>query len=912
MKNIGKILSLSLLATAGFCGSLYAQCVESIGSSANMLTSLQNRQNSIIVNNDLNTVLFIHRNDNSIFGGDNGLFRYDISTDNGATWQKDLGGLNLGSTAGVNSGRFPQVGLYNPPANTNPANAKLVYHGPTIALDGFVGDWNGYVTGSLALDGAASPTENYNQAGVSNTFWPGGFCQSSPGIFWTVDIISDEINGTLGFRILKGTYNGSDVVWTVNAEFNPDFNTDFGSPFVSDWNMAFDPSGMKGWMVALTHLNPLTGNSYRPVFYKTVDGGITWSGPEQLDLTTFGNITALESNPTCGTEVDIEVDVNGNPHALIGVFKSTSFYNVDPSAVGHLFDFTYNGAWSATNVAQLSYHSLFYNNSGSLTNRPQISRSDDGTKMVFTYTESDLPSSQGVFPDLKAITYDVASGNFSCPVSYSHLCPSLLDGQMYQTTVSPIMLEVGGVFTVPVVLTIANASGDGIDPAQHYYLNGLSFTAADFMNLATPSSLTISAGGPIKFCAGGSVELTASSANSYLWNTGETTQTITATGGNYWVIDPAESTCIGSGNSISVTQVETPFLFPSFPVICPGGSVDIFVFSFNTPVYGSYLWTTGETTEFITVTSAGTYDVLVDGCPSFGPVVITEPGAPTNDNICGAQALTSGTTTSFTNFCSSAELNEPVPPIGTDPTNGSCNSQDGWCDYPGVEPAVTNSVWFSFIAPASKAVEIKATNIDFYADYQLALYESSDQTCNGQLTLVAANDNDLNDWTSSTLSAYCLKNGRKYYVQVDGGFGSTGEGVISLTDIPNTITLCHKGKTISVSGCAMAAHLAHGDVLGSCIEDLRISYSNAEDVNKLLVYPNPTADLLNVSFIMDKEDEYTMSVVDGLGRVILSQTGTAVEGDNDQTLELKSLTSGIYLLILKRGDSMSYARIVKE
>lgn len=921
MINLRKTLALALFAATSFSTMLNAQCILPIGTSGTMLTSLNNRSNSIIVNNDLNTVMFIHRNDPSVYGGDNGIYRYDISTDNGATWQLNQGGLNVGSAAGVNAGRFPQVGLYNPSANTNPANARLVYHGPTIAI-GASGDWNGYVTGSLLLDGAASPSENYNQAGVVNTLNPGGFCQSTTGTFWTVDVISDNNFSGNGFRILKGTYSSGDVTWAVNREFTPDFNTDAGGPQIADWNMAFDPTGMKGWMVALTHLNGLTGTSYRPVFYNTSDGGVTWNGPVQLDLNSFSSITSLETNPTCGTEVDIEVDINGNPHALIGIFRATQgYYGVDGGAIGHLFDFNFNGTdWNATNVGPLSYHSIVFPGSSFLNNRPQISRSDDGSKMVFTWAESDIPSSQGVSPNFKAVTYDVASGKISCPVIYSLKCPSALDGQMYQTTVSPNMIEDGGIYTVPVVLTIVNASGQATDPSQHYYMNDLTFTAADFSANVTPTYPTITANGPTTFCTGGSVELTAGNANSYLWSTGETTQTITATGGNYWVVDPTANFCISGSNSITVTQVESPFLFPSSPTICPGGSVDIFIFSLNTVSYNSYLWTNGATTAFITVTTAGTYDVLVDGCPSAGSVEITAPGIPANDNICNAQLLKKGVVTPFNNSCASAEPGEQVPPIGTDSINGSCYSQDGWCDAPGIEPIVSNSVWFSFIAPLSGAVQIKATNTDFYGNYQLALYSSNNNKCNGKLTLVGANDDDLNDYSSSTLTAYCLQRGRKYFVQVDGAYGSAGAGTITATPISNRVLVCYQlrnGKyyTLEVSRCFLAWHLAHGAVLGACpgsrIEDYQTE-GEITETPKIIAYPNPSSDKMTIAFSSVNETNYTVTLTDVMGRIVLTDNNYAIEGDNQYELNLNDVANGIYMVMITTGDTQLQTRIIKN
>jgi hypothetical protein len=908
MKNTKHILLIFLLASFAYTGALNAQCYETLGSASNMLSTVSNRPNQIIVNNDLNTVIFIHRNDISLFGGDNGVYKYDISTDNGATWQLNQGNLNPGSTFGVNGGRYPQVGIYNPPGNADLTAARLVYQGPTNSGT----DWNGYVTGSLLLDGSSTATENYNQAGVSNTQIPGGFCQSAPGTFWTVDIISDDDFSATGIRILKGTYASGDVAWSVNAELTPDFNLDtYGTPALADWNMAFDPSGMKGWVVLLTHINGLPDYNYHPVFYNTTDGGATWNGPVQLDLNSFASITSVESNPACGPEVDIEVDMNGNPHALVGVFRKAGYaYGINPTPIGHLFDFTYNGAtWSANKVGQLSNHSLIFPGSAYLNNRPQISRSDDGSKMVFTWAESDIPSSSGVNPNLKAVTYDVPTGNMSCPVIYSLRCPSSLDGMMYQTSVSPNMIEAGGVYTVPVVLTIANVSGIGTDPAQFYYLNDLSFTAAEFSAANSPTYPTITADGPLQFCAPGSVNLTASASSSYLWSTGETTQTINATGGNYWVINPESNTCVGSSNSANVYAVPAPDIFATGTVICPSGSVDLYVFTLN-PV-SSILWSTGETTDFITVTTPGSYYVSTDGCPSLYTVDITAGSTPANDNICNAQALTIGAVTPFDITCGTVEAGEPVPPLDA---TFNPQTQDGWNDdsYTGT-PVINNTVWFSFIAPATRAVNILTDGMDT----QLALYKSSNYSCTGTLTLISANDDGGSFGGSLINRAYCLEKGKRYFIQVDGAlYGYQFQGTILVTAVPNSVTICHNPlsenpQTLTVSGCALADHSSHGDVIGAC-PSARIGTSDDVTTLSLMVYPNPANDMLNISFTSEKEENYTMSVVDVTGRVILSETKNAVEGDNNEALNLQSVSSGVYFLILNKGDNTIYSRIVKQ
>jgi hypothetical protein len=53
---------------------------------------------------------------------------------------------------------------------------------------------------------------------------------------------------------------------------------------------------------------------------------------------------------------------------------------------------------------------------------------------------------------------------------------------------------------------------------------------------------------------------------------------------------------------------------------------------------------------------------------------------------------------------------------------------------------------------------------------------------------------------------------------VFAAFGGVGVGA-ALAEYeygPGPVTICHKGKTIVVSGSSLAMHLGHGDKLGPC------------------------------------------------------------------------------------------------
>ncbi|CAN5311840.1 ice-binding family protein [soil metagenome] len=145
------------------------------------------------------------------------------------------------------------------------------------------------------------------------------------------------------------------------------------------------------------------------------------------------------------------------------------------------------------------------------------------------------------------------------------------------------------------------------------------------VNLAINSvAPTVTPSGPLTFCQGDSVTLTASVSISYLWSTGATTQSITVyNSGNYSVTTTGN--CGNSTNSLIITVIVNPApiasITPSGPTIfCAGDSV-ILTSSPGT----SYLWSTLAITQSITVTASGNYSVTVSngsGCTANSPITI--------------------------------------------------------------------------------------------------------------------------------------------------------------------------------------------------------------------------------------------------------------------------------------------------
>lgn len=169
------------------------------------------------------------------------------------------------------------------------------------------------------------------------------------------------------------------------------------------------------------------------------------------------------------------------------------------------------------------------------------------------------------------------------------------------------------------------------------------------------------ADGPTTFCSGQSVNIGLSGDfASYLWNTGDTTASITAhTAGNYSATVTTSEGCTAVSDAITV--VVDPMEIPTITVsgdttFCEGGSVML-----TSSPSASYVWNTGETSQSIVVNKSGAYTVTTQG-------------------LCGQFTSTPMNVTALDNPPPATE-NDTVPPngIATLVANGD---QVSWYDAP--------------------------------------------------------------------------------------------------------------------------------------------------------------------------------------------------------------------------------------
>ncbi len=210
-----------------------------------------------------------------------------------------------------------------------------------------------------------------------------------------------------------------------------------------------------------------------------------------------------------------------------------------------------------------------------------------------------------------------------------------------------------GATTQSIVVTEANITPTGVYQYAVVNLAAFCFASSKQVKIIfTTPTATITPLGPTNLCPGGSVDLEANAGNSYLWSTGETTQTITvSTAGTYIVTVYETPTCFAS-DTISVTVAAPTASISGVTTICSGQATTLTATAGN-----SYIWSNGATSQSITVSSATTYTVTVTypgGCTASASVAVTANTNPTpsitgNNSICQGQSstLSAGSYTSY-------------------------------------------------------------------------------------------------------------------------------------------------------------------------------------------------------------------------------------------------------------------------
>jgi hypothetical protein len=354
--------------------------------------------------------------------------------------------------------------------------------------------------------------------------------------------------------------------------------------------------------------------------------GNLWSNgatTQSITVTQSGNYSVTVTNGSCSATSNIIV-VNGAPTISAG--GPTTFCSVgsvtltSSSATGN--------TWSTGATTQ----SLSVSQSGNYT-VSVFNGSCSAISNTITITVNPVPATP---------TISTSGPTTFCSGGSATLTSSSSTGNTWSTgaTTQSITVTQGGNYTV----SVSNGSCSAASNATSVVVN------------STPATPTISASGPTTFCSGGSLTLTSSSATGNTWSTGAISQSIIVNQSGNYTVSVSNGNCSSTSNMTTVTVnpiPATPTISASGPTtFCSGGSV-ILTSSIST----GNTWSTGATTQSITVTQSGNYTVSVSNGNCSNSSAVTQinvnPIPNSTINASGPTTFCSGGSVTLTSTSSS-------------------------------------------------------------------------------------------------------------------------------------------------------------------------------------------------------------------------------------------------------------------
>lgn len=491
--------------------------IREIGESANGFSVLGARQ-YLWVNQEINSVCFTHRMASTPGSGYVG---YDYSIDGGESFTNNIQVYDPSQNEGYNA-RYPQGGIYNPAGNTDPANAVYGYFAPTLDGSSGSGSWGGYAFGTHMFTGSQAPTINSTTSGdeyVQDV--PDTYSISSQGLAIAADVMEPDFIYSDEMIITKGHFNletGDFDMERDLVEFpagGEDINGELAR--VPDVKVAFSPDGSIGYIAYLSNNGENDDESigcYYPILYKTVDDGATWDGPYNVELGGDDGIPAIldflsddiiaamfeapvpdrdEIPFTTAFELDLSVDNSGNPHLIFNVGvgnQEWSFFSSYSGSIGcqgcvamvHLHSTDFGDTWLGDTLCTVkTFRGLFPYEGGnpiSVDNRPYVASTFDGTKMFFSWIDTDIFGiEENTSPDIFCIGYDVENNTYSEKKNVTFFSPATWEAYMASGS-NYVFDNEDGSYTIPFVYQEISPV-NLLEPAQFMYIDNFILTDED-------------------------------------------------------------------------------------------------------------------------------------------------------------------------------------------------------------------------------------------------------------------------------------------------------------------------------------------------------------------------------------------------------------------------------------------------
>jgi hypothetical protein len=99
-------------------------------------------------------------------------------------------------------------------------------------------------------------------------------------------------------------------------------------------------------------------------------------------------------------------------------------------------------------------------------------------------------------------------------------------------------------------------------------------------------------------------------------------------------------------------------------------------------------------------------------------------------------------------------------------------------------------------------------------------------------------------------------------------------------------------------------------IFGQCYTSCLATDIENFDDNNFIVFPNPSKDKFNISFLLNKNDKIQITIINSLGQAIYNSQKSYIAGNVKEKIELKDISKGIYFLILESNEFNQKTKII--
>jgi|GEM_PF-1919715 len=317
------------------------------------------------------------------------------------------------------------------------------------------------------------------------------------------------------------------------------------------------------------------------------------------------------------------------------------------------------------------------------------------------------------------------------------------------------------------------------------------------------NKIAVSQMGELTFCEGENLTLTVINGGEYLWNTGETTRSITITkSGKYSVMVTNEFGCVSNSETYDVTV--RPIPKPSINItgqttICEGDSVILTIEQSG----ASYRWSNGATTKSITVKSGGSYTAYISnefGCERASePVSVTvNPNPVPTLNINGQ-----------TEFCETDSVILYVTPIAGMKYTWSNGEQGS-----SITVKNTGNYYVTSTTPSGCTSISNTINITVHPLPKPTIHVAGNTTfCEGDSVVLTINEtgNGYRWSNGETTKSITVKTGATYIAYIKNEFGcERASDPILVTVNPNPKPTISYSKLVACEGDSVKLTASNG------------------------------------------------------------------------------------------------------